>query len=171
MSGSWIRDHNTPGACYERTGMSRACPVSSYPAPPPPSKLLKFRLGHFSPDRPHHAVFAVPPAFSLGVRPSVTCRTDGSAPARDGARSSAGRQSASLRVPSRAAPVCNSGSGSSHRSVYLDRMGISPAASQRSASILRNQDKAWRLPDHCGGDGNKCASCTPVCHVHASACP
>ena len=192
VSGSWIRDRHLSGTnaprhfatasspsakpqslnClrYERTWMSRACPVSSYPMPPPPSKLLEFRPRHFSPYRQHHAAGAVPPVFSLDVRPSVTCRTDDSAPARDGARSSAGRHNASLPEPSRVAPACNSGSDSSHRSVCLDRRGTSPAASERIASILRNQDKAWRLPDHRGGDGNKCASCTPVCRVRASAC-
>ena len=28
-----LQDHNTPGACYERTWMSRACPVKGTPTP------------------------------------------------------------------------------------------------------------------------------------------
>ena len=52
-----------------------------------------FFANEFAPtNRLDHAAGAVPPAFSLGVRPSVTYRTDDSAPARDGARSFAGRQ-------------------------------------------------------------------------------
>jgi hypothetical protein len=35
VPGIYLQDHNTPGACYERTGMSRACPGGRYAVPPP----------------------------------------------------------------------------------------------------------------------------------------
>ena len=34
VPGVYLQDHNMPGACYERTGMSRACPAGRHPAPP-----------------------------------------------------------------------------------------------------------------------------------------
>ena len=34
VSGVYLQDLNMPGACYERTGMSRACPAGRHPAPP-----------------------------------------------------------------------------------------------------------------------------------------